>query len=136
MISSVKVAVSDYSFVELAKVVQAIEVRADLKQIPEAAVSSFYFGKIGIDNLIRAKYKTINNLTDNKVKIKRYICGLPEPRDRRLVLMAASYIKTVNDQIGTVKSQIVRGVKLERLQQQELCGVPLDKEITDAEIPF
>lgn len=136
MKSSAKTAVSDYFFTELTKVVQTIEVQADLRQIPEAAVSSFYFGKIGIDNLIRAKYKTISYLTDNKLKIKRYICGLPKPPDRTLVLMGASYIKTINDQISTVKAQIVRGVRLEQFLQQELYDVPLDKEITDAEIPF
>lgn len=132
----VQTAVSDFSFIELAKVVQAIEVQADLRQIPEAAVSSFYFGKSGIDSLIRKKYKTINDLVDNKVKIKRFICGLPKPPNRVLVLTAASQIRTIDEQISTIKEQIGRGVRLAQ-HEQELLYIPTPvKELNDDKIPF
>lgn len=132
----VRTVVSDYLFVEAAKVVQAIEVQAGLKQIPEAAVSSFYLGTSGIDNLVRKKYETLNDLADNRVKIKRFICHPSCPRSRLFVLIASSQVRTLNEQISTVKEQIERGVRLAQYEQQALFVVTPVKELSDDELPF
>ncbi len=136
MKEAVRTAVSDYSFVALASIVQAIEVKAELKQISDIAVSSFYFGKSGLDNLIRAKYRTLNDLADNRAKTKRFICSSGRPLDRLLILVAASQIKTLNGQINTVQEQISRAARLVQYQQKTLPVPPVVKEPIDDELPF
>lgn len=131
-----KTAVSDISFVELASSVQTIEVQASLKQIPDAAVSSFYFGKLGLDNLIRKKYDVLHDLVTNKSRLTVFIGSAEYPLDGDIAIVATSMLNTLEDAIKGVREQISRGIGLRQYEQSPIEPIEIAKELINDELPF
>lgn len=136
MSNRIKTAVSDISFVEMAKVVQSIEVQAALVQIPDTAVSSFYLGKLGLDNLIRRKYNTLHDLVQNKSRLTVFIGSSDYPLDGDVAIVATSMLTTFEDMICGLKEQISRAVRLGQYEQTTVGTLGIARELEDEEIPY
>ena len=131
-----KTAVADIPFVQVKSALQTIEVQGGLTQISDAAVSSFYFGKQSLENLVRKKYITLNELAENRRRVKALIDRATHPLTIDVAIVAESMIVTISEQIVRVKEQISRGVRLTQYQQEYVPISSGTKELTDDEIPF
>ncbi|MBW8036449.1 MAG: hypothetical protein FVQ79_12700 [Planctomycetes bacterium] len=131
-----KTAVSDIPFVQVKSALQTIEVRGGLTQISDASVSSFYFGKQGLDNLIRRKYRTLNELAENRCRVRELIDTSKYPLSTDVAIVATSMVITISEQIMCVKEQISRGVLLAQFRQEKMHISEQEGRLVDDEIPF
>lgn len=131
-----KTAVSDIPFVEVSSATQTIEVEAGLIQISEAAVSSFYFNRIGLQNLIRKKYVTLHNLSENRRLVRAFTQFSDYPLGDNIAIVAVSMIATLGVEIKSVKEQIARGVRLANYNQATIKQSGVYGEVSCEELPF